>query len=91
MFISSGCSLDQSYLCIKTPGTQTNQVHVAFTSEYLQAILGKPVVSHYFLAHLAYMPMSLYNHDLSVMCHCHHHWCCHHHCIGVIVCVQLSQ
>ena len=39
-----------------------------------------------FLAHLAYMPMSLYNHDLSVVCHCHHcchyhHWChCCHHC-----------
>ena len=42
-----------------------------------------------FLAHLAYMLMSLCNHDLSIMCHwchhrchhqhhhhCHHHWCC---------------
>ena len=29
-----------------------------------------------------YMPMSLCNHDLSIMCHCHHHWChcCHHWC-----------
>ena len=26
---------------------------------------------HVFLAHLAYIPMSLCNHDLSVMCHCH--------------------
>ena len=33
-----------------------------------------------FLAHLASMPMSLCNHDLSVMCHCHHRWChCHSH------------
>ena len=37
-----------------------------------------------FLAHLAYMPMSLCNHDLSIMCCCHHHFChccqqCHCH------------
>ena len=35
-----------------------------------------------FLTHLAYMPVSLCNHDLSIMCHCHHYWCnccCHHH------------
>ena len=30
-----------------------------------------------FLAHLAYMPMSLCNHNLSVVCRCHcHNWCC---------------
>ena len=36
-----------------------------------------------FLAHLAYMPMSLCNHDLSIVCCCHCHWhhChCHHWC-----------
>ena len=22
----------------------------------------------------------LCNHDLSIVCHCHHCWCCHHHC-----------
>ena len=37
------------------------------------------------LAHLAYMPMSLCNHDLSVLCRCCHRWCrhcwhCHCHC-----------
>ena len=35
-----------------------------------------------FLAYLAYMPTSLCNHDLSIMCHCHccwHHCHCHHH------------
>ena len=33
------------------------------------------------LAHLTYISMRLCNHDLSIVCHCHHHWCCHcqHH------------
>ena len=37
------------------------------------------IASGRFLAHLAYMLMSLCNHDLSIVCHCHHCWCCHHH------------
>ena len=37
------------------------------------------IVFFQFLAHLACMPMSLCNHDLSIMCHCCHCWCHHHH------------
>ena len=65
--------------------------------ELLAGVL-QEVVSFSFLAHLAYMPMSLCNHDLSVMCHCcwchhchcHHCWC-HHLCTAVPVTALLIE
>ena len=59
-----------------------NDVHV-FTSENVECMEGDT-----FLAHLAYMPMSLCNHDLSVACRCRWHHCHHRHCLCTAVPVR---
>ena len=63
--------------CLKLEHTHRDKQH---------SIVSQTFVS--FLAHLAYMPMSLFNHYLSIMCHCCHHWCCccwHQHCLCTAV------
>ena len=67
-------------------------VYIVLIVHEILTLVGAPRISHDldFLAHLAYMPMGLCNHDLYIMCHCHHCWG-HHLCTAVPVTVLLIE